>query len=297
MGKQVKRVKHVRAVRFDNPRLAKVGVDVVSLEQLRRRLSAALDLAERPDFYLLLFLERGAGRHAVDFVELLLKRGHVLFVRPGQVQQWRMEGTLGGELVLVSPEALAPFITRAEADMQLLALDEWPSTFAPSQPAFSQALADVRRLRADIARFQGSALQAAIIWHELLALLLRLMEDHSAAGKRLAQHEGAVYRIFMRELEKHIDSRISVRELARRVGYSESTLTRACLEATGSTAKEAVDQRVALEAKRLLVHSQSTVVRISHQLGFSEPTNFVKFFRRVAGVSPLSFRAAHAGSA
>lgn len=297
MGKQVKGVKQVREVRFDNPRLSKVGVDVVSLEQLRRRMGGALDLAERPDFYLLLFVERGGGRHMVDFVEHPLKRGHVLFVRPGQVQQWRMEGTLGGELVLVSPEALAPFIARAEADMQLLALDEWPATFVPRQPVFSRALADVRRLRADIARFQGGALQAAIIWHELLASLLRLMEDHSAAGKRLPRQESKVHRIFMRELEKHIHMRISVRELARRIGYSESTLSRACLETTGSTAKEAVDQRVALEAKRLLVHSQATVVRISHQLGFSEPTNFVKFFRRMAGVSPLAFRATHAGAA
>lgn len=297
MRERVKGVKKVREVQFNNPRLAKVGVDVIGLEQLRRRMGTALELPERPDFYLLLFIERGTGRHMVDFVDYPVQPGDVLFVRPGQVQQWRMKSTLGGQLVLVSPEALAPFIARAEADMHLLALHEWPATFRLQQPALSLVVTEVKRLRADIARFEGGALQAALIWHELLALFLRLAQERSSAGTIETAHETEAHRVFLRELEKHIHSRGSVRELARRIGYSESTLTRACLQATGRTAKETLDQRVALEAKRLLVHSQDSVARISHQLGFSEATNFVKFFRRVTGTSPLSFRAAHAGAA
>ena len=85
-------------------------------------------------------------------------------------------------------------------------------------------------------------------------------------------------------------------DYARRLGYSESTLSRACVAAVGHTAKRAIDLRLVLEAKRLLVHSQATVVQISHQLGFSEPTNFVKFFRRLAGRTPQQFRAAGTGA-
>ena len=66
------------------------------------------------------------------------------------------------------------------------------------------------------------------------------------------------------------------------------------MAAAGHTAKQVVDLRIALEAKRLLVHSGATVAQIGHRLGFSEATNFVKFFRRLAGVTPLEFRAAHA---
>ncbi|MEO8804931.1 MAG: helix-turn-helix domain-containing protein [Burkholderiaceae bacterium] len=48
-----------------------------------------------------------------------------------------------------------------------------------------------------------------------------------------------------------------------------------------------------LEAQRLLVHSTSTSVAIGELLGFSEPTNFVKFFRRRVGTTPEAFRQAH----
>jgi AraC-like DNA-binding protein len=288
-----RRAPEVRDVRFHNPRLSRVGVEVLGLAELRRRTGAALNLPERPDFYLLLVVRSGAGRHMVDFLEYALKAGDVLLVRPGQVQQWRLEGSLDGELVLVSPEALAPFIARAEADMRLLALEAWPARIRPSASAFAQTLAGVDRLRSDILRFDGSPLEAAIIWHELLALLLRMAREQGAAGAAPVSAGGEVHRLFVQEMERSLRARTTVAELARRLGYSESTLARACLAATGRTAKEALDERVALEAKRLLVHSRASVTAISHQLGFSEPTNFVKFFRRVTGTSPLAFRAAH----
>jgi AraC-like DNA-binding protein len=288
-----KRIAQVKEVHFHNPRLAKVGVEVIDLEKLRKRLGAALEVPERPDFYLLLLVHGGAGRHKVDFVDYTLKAGDVLLVRPGQVQQWRFKRKLDAELVLASPEALAPFIARAEADMLLLALDDWPTRLHPSNAIFLDALADVRRLGADIHSFGGSVLEAAVIWHELLALFLRLARERAANGGGPVDRGREILLMFVREVEKQIHKRATVRELARRIGYSESTLSRACRAAAGHSAKEVVDQRIALEAKRLLVHSRGTVVHISNQLGFSEPTNFVKFFRRTTGTSPLAFRAAH----
>jgi AraC-like DNA-binding protein len=86
-----------------------------------------------------------------------------------------------------------------------------------------------------------------------------------------------------------------VLDYAQRLGYSESTLSRACVAVAGRTAKEEIDARIALEAKRLLVHSPAPAANIGHQLGFSEPTNFLKFFRRTVGSTPLEFRQAHLG--
>jgi AraC-like DNA-binding protein len=67
-------------------------------------------------------------------------------------------------------------------------------------------------------------------------------------------------------------------------------LSRACVQVVGQTAKQLIDRRLALEAKRLLAHSQMPVAHIGHQLGFSESTNFVKFFRRLGEETPQQFR-------
>ena len=83
---------------------------------------------------------------------------------------------------------------------------------------------------------------------------------------------------------------MTVGEYAKNLGYSQSTLTRACLATAQMTAKEVIDKRVALEAKRLLVHSEATAAYIGYQLGFMEPSNFVKFFSRMTGQTPQHYR-------
>jgi AraC-like DNA-binding protein len=56
------------------------------------------------------------------------------------------------------------------------------------------------------------------------------------------------------------------------------------------TAKRVIIERIILEAKRLLAHSSDPVAGISSHLGFDEPTNFVKFFKRETDLTPTQFR-------
>ena len=58
----------------------------------------------------------------------------------------------------------------------------------------------------------------------------------------------------------------------------------------GSTPKKIIDDRIMLEAKRLLAHSSESVKEISYSLGFDEPTNFVKYFRKHHLSTPIEFR-------
>ncbi|MEU4201136.1 AraC family transcriptional regulator [Streptomyces sp. NPDC026294] len=82
-----------------------------------------------------------------------------------------------------------------------------------------------------------------------------------------------------------------VEDYARALGYSPRTLSRATAAATGVGAKEFIDRRVVLEAKRLLAHGDQTAARIAVRLGFADAANFAKFFQHRTGSTPISFRA------
>jgi len=284
----------VTELHFHNPKLSKVGVEVLTLPKLKDSASSTLLSApQRVDFYHLLFVQAGRAEHMVDFETHALMPGCVLLVRPGQVQQWRMTDRLNGQLLLISAEALSPSVSRKATDVELLTLSEWPTLTTPSKVLFTEALSGCDKLANDIGRFADTALDTAIIRHQLITLLLRLARE--LRGKR-AQHrtrEMEIYALFSKELEGMFTKRTSVLDYARRIGFSESTLSRACVATVGRTAKQEIDRRVALEAKRLLVHSTVTAVEIGYQLGFTEPSNFVKFFRRNAGTTPSEFRATH----
>ncbi|WP_167772668.1 helix-turn-helix domain-containing protein [Ramlibacter henchirensis] len=270
-------------------------MEVLSLEQLRSRAKPSLfEAPQRVDFHHLLLIQEGRAEHMVDFVTYGLRPGAVLLVRPGQVQQWKLPAEVQGQLALISSEALSPSVARTDVDMHLLALAQWPAFSQPSRALFRAAVDDIGRLAADVERFEGTDVEAAIIRHELLTLLMRLARElRSVIPHREATRDAEIYALFQKELEATYAKRLSVLDYARRLGFSESTLSRACVATVGRTAKAEVDGRVVLEAKRLLVHSQYTAVQIAHQLGFTEPTNFLKFFKRGAGCTPLEFRQAH----
>jgi len=67
-------------------------------------------------------------------------------------------------------------------------------------------------------------------------------------------------------------------------------LNKATSQILDKTPKQLIDERILLEAKRLLVHSNSTIKEIAFILGYEEPTNFIKYFRKHTQNTPSDFR-------
>lgn len=286
--------KVVRQTRFSNARLDPIGVELMTLSELRARLSAKLLLeTERVEFFMILVATGGRGGHLVDFERFALRTGHVVFVKPGQVQQWQPTNGFEADLLLIDPAVVQPAAsTSRQGTMALTRLEDWPVHFELDADGLAAWRSLAAMLRRELDRPLLDELSAAMA-HELLVCLM-LGVTRSATGYAAAPTVQATLARRLRiELEGVVHARPSVALLARRLRVSTSTLTRACKDVLGHSAKEEVDRRVALEAQRLLVHSTSTSVAIGELLGFSEPTNFVKFFRRRVGTTPEAFRQAH----
>jgi len=283
----------IAPISFQNPRLDSVGIEVLSLSGIRTLAAHTLTDPQRVGFHLLLLMQTGEGEHTVDFQHYPLRPGYLVYVRPGQVQQWHMHPGLEGDCILIKPEALGPAVGHSGLDMQLLGMHSWPTALIPDEALREHVHCDMQRLRADVQQFDLSQTQASIIWHTLLATLLRIAQA-MRAERGLADHgSGALFSLFEQLLAEEGHHRLAVSAYAKRLGYSESTLNRACRAVTGRTAKQLLDERTALEAKRLLVHSTASIHEIGHHLGFSEASNFVKFFTRLTRTTPQRFRAHH----
>lgn len=281
-------------VRFENPRLAALGIEPMTMTELRRKVAVKrLNQPERIDFFMLMLVMEGTGLHTVDFIDWALSPGLMLFVRPGQVQQWHSEDQFEAQLILIDPGALphsnASIFSR---ELGLLRFGEWETGLLLDGGALNVVEADFRQLRQDFDRFSGEGIDIALIRHELMALLIRIAKQQRPGQGEVVLETSCrlTYRLFIQMLEASFAKERSLQYYARRLGYSESTISRACLAAEGRSAKTVISRRVVLEAKRLLVHSTSSIAEVAYQLGFSEATNFVKFFRRNAGVTPNDFR-------
>ncbi|WP_428312915.1 AraC family transcriptional regulator [Hydrocarboniphaga sp.] len=286
--------KVLRETRFANARLDPIGVELMSLSELRARVSARLLFeTERVAFFMVLVVTGGHGEHLVDFQRFGLRTGHVVFVRPGQVQQWQPAQGLEADLLLIDPAVLQPTAsTSHQGTMALLRLDDWAAHFKMDADGLAAWRSLAAMLRRQLDRPLLDELSAAMA-HQLLVCLMLSISRSATDLLAAPTVQATLIRRLRRELEGVVDTRPSVALLARSLGVSTSTLARTCREVLGHSAKEEVDRRVVLEAQRLLVHSTSTSAAIGEHLGFSEPTNFVKFFRRRVGTTPEAFRKSH----
>lgn len=284
----------LRETRFENRRLEALGVEVISLDRLREKVSPQIIVRpERVDFFMLLYVFAGEGVHWVDFVEIPLSEGTLIVVRPGQVQRWHINDHYSAALVLVDPTAL-PYWGELNSvrDDDLLTLLDWQTSSQLTAPLSAEIAAALGRLETDINTFDDSALEVSLIRNEFLVLLLRIARwQRAITAVDMAQGRALLtYRLFLRELEKGFYKSHSLSFYAKRLGYSQSTISRACIAAEGRPAKSVIDRRIAMEAKRILIHTNLSVSEIGHDLGFSETTNFIKFFRRNVGTTPSRFR-------
>ena len=69
-------------------------------------------------------------------------------------------------------------------------------------------------------------------------------------------------------------------------------LNRAVKETTGKSTTTHISERIASEAKAMLLHTDWNVADIAYALGFEYPTYFNNFFKRVTGTNPMSLRPA-----
>jgi len=288
--------KTLRETRFASSRFDPIGVELLTLAELRARVPARKLLeAERVEFYMILVATAGQGAHHVDFQRLALRPGHVVFVRPGQVQQWQPANALEADLLLIHPAVVQPTTTARTAHRRsaaLFRLEDWPAHFSTDRDGVAAWRSLAATLRRELGRPVLDEVSGAMA-RELVACLMLSMSRSATRNAAPATPQSQLIWRLRQELEALIHTRPTVSTLARRLRVSTSTLTRTCKSVLGHSAKEVVDRRVALEAQRLLVHTTSPSAAIGELLGFDEPTNFVKFFRRRLGTTPEAFRNVH----
>jgi AraC-like DNA-binding protein len=284
----------LRDTQFANQRFTRLGIELMLLSDLKRRTSESQRAKpERVEFFMLWLTTRGSNRHSVDFVDFEVSERSLVFAKPAQVQQWHVETPMEGWILLVEPTALLPAQGhRVSLDMLLAMMDEWPAVVQLDTQFGKEISAQIDTLHRDFRNYDGSSLDNALIQNAVLGLLLRLTKWHGArlalTGSKNAKPE--VFKLLRKELEKTFRQQWSVGQYAGHLGYSESTLNRACEAATGQSAKVLIDRRLALEAARLLIHTDARIAEVGYQTGFSESTNFVRFFSRMYGVTPARFR-------
>jgi AraC family transcriptional activator of pobA len=234
-------------------------------------------------------LTEGGMTATLDGAHQVLKAPHALMIAPGVVHGFVYETGSQGCQVSIPSTVLAALSTHSPAmatrlsqsiSIDLLSLDVQRQDCFRLFDMLGDEFACQHDGRAD-------ALNAHAI---LLALwFLRHLRSHHGGTRRPVLRDTLVQR-FHGLIERHFLEHRPLGFYAGALGVTADHLSRVCRSVFRTSALDMVHERVALEARRMLTHTDLTVADIAIQLGFSDAAYFSRFFKVVAGTSPSDYR-------
>ena len=240
-------------------------------------------------FFQMLHISDGTGEFLSGDAYRAFSSDTVIFVPPGVVHGFRFSRDIGGLVVTVLRERLD---LPSGASPHLAAFASEPRIVTDAERKARLAVDSLHRIAAEIA---GHGIGRMILAEALVTAAL--IDLARASGARADQSPDPENRDQQRLeqlallINAHFREHRPAAFYAERIGISAAHLNRIARARTGRSLQDLIAARLVEEARRSLVFTFLPVQAISHDLGFSDPAYFSRFFSRNAGESPAAYRA------
>jgi AraC-like DNA-binding protein len=236
------------------------------------------------------YITGGSGVLQVDFDEYIALENKVFFIEKYKIWNWiklnRLQGIMvqftdsfynhiyTGNLKLKSDQTLIgeipPFIKINSSDST-----EW------------KFLLDI--MDKEYVSAEKNSKEIICLALKVLMLMYRRNSQIGPSG-----FESSRKKNILNEFRKIVNSRFNslktTRDYARELNITPNYLNALCQEYFLKTVSEIIQERVTLEAKRMLMHTSLSVSEIAYKLGFRDNSYFGRYFKKAAGMTPKEFR-------
>lgn len=236
------------------------------IESLKKHLRehAFVSDAHKHDHYLILYITNGGGTHTIDFQTYQVRKGSFFVMTPGQVHSWKLDEDTEGFIIFFE-KAFSEFNVDTLLEVKDNSLDVIVHEMYKEK--------DLTILRA---------------WLDIL--LLKLSKHSSQPGNQNLDPSTFKIRKLLQLIDKNFMKFKKPSDYGNLMNLSSAYLNNLCKKHLGKTLSDLINERIVLEAKRLFAYTDLTVSQVSDRLKFSEPSYFIRFFRKNAGITPERFK-------
>lgn len=239
------------------------------------------------DSFLIIYFTGGYAEYEVDFKKVFIKRGDILFLSPDQVVRVFAQNDISCIRVSFSDTMFSNYnlTTKSVQDYDLFVDFCQNIKFKVDSDRESYLLRIFDLISKE--RELNPKTSNSLVFQHLLAVLLhqfRFLDTQNFVGEK------SIALVYRRRVLKNISVKNNVEFFCNQLKISKSTLQKATRSTYNKSPKDIIEEALLLEAKRQLLLSDSKIRNIGFTLGFTDPTNFTKFFKRNIGVTPDKFR-------
>ncbi len=253
------------------------------------------DVPHRHNYYTVLWSQNASGVHRIDYKEYQMQANDIFFVDPGQVHQVLHNNNPEGIVILFSCQ----FLDKNYIDKTFISnlglfseIGETPPIKIDDKTAKSLTVISQNMIDAfnsdDTFRFDSIGAYLKLFLIECNKFARHALSDNT----QTIQSSKSILRKFKELLEMHFVEWHKVNEYAAQLNITPDYLNNAIKSGIGKTAKELIQQRIVLEAKRLGLHTEFSTKEIAYQLGFEDPSHFSRFFKNAENQSFADFKTA-----
>jgi AraC-like DNA-binding protein/mannose-6-phosphate isomerase-like protein (cupin superfamily) len=245
----------------------------------------------RHDHFALFFVTKGQGSHLIDFEDYELKAGRVFLIAPGQIHAWRSFEGVKGFVLLFTKEFFTLTLQYKELRAYLFFNNIYKHAYLDIDRQIGQHLESLL-INIENEYIHNRAYSQNIIRSYINIILFELTGIYERSIPTSVEHHTVDVNIreFEVLIEKHFKKHHLVVDYASMLHITPNYLNAICKQRKGKPAGEVIRDRIILEAKRLLTHSDKTITQIAYELGFEDNSYFGRFFKKYCGRTPAGFR-------
>ncbi len=270
---------------------AGIAIEKISFKNLRtsdKKTVTTFDEAKqfhRHDRHSFFLLENGIVDIEIDFQKYKIKSPSVIYLHPDQVHR-----TIAFKNVTVSSWA----INNENLNPKYLKLLE---DITPAKPLVLKKgtfsiISEAASLCIKFSERKNGKLYHSLLkdsCNALVALVVSQYLEQSGSKDKLSRFE-IISKAFRELLERNYTTAKRPAEYAKKLHLSTSYLNECVKNTTGYSVSHHIQQRVILEAKRLLYYSDKSVKEIAFELGYDDYPYFSRLFTKVTGTTAIAFR-------
>jgi AraC-like DNA-binding protein len=281
-------------VKFDNKTRPQSDFDLIQLSNLAQRtdLDHSIYQLHLVEFYMLVIILDGSGKHTIDFTDYDCERGTILSIRKDQIHKFVESLGMEGMLLLFTDDFLVSYLEELEAKKVLQLFNELlgVAKIQLCEEVLLDIINSLTRIHTEYMEV-NDAFSFGIIRSELHILITKLYRIKAQSNQMVKDKK--YLRDFIRLqylVEKHITQYSKVNDYAKIMAVSTKTLYTITKSIINRSAKEFLDEIYIKHIKRLLINTEKPIKEIAYSCGFEETTNFYKYFKRLTETTPEVFR-------
>ncbi|MGG5508234.1 MULTISPECIES: helix-turn-helix domain-containing protein [unclassified Myroides] len=244
------------------------------------------------DFFQVIYITGGTGIQYIDLQAYEVKQGDVIFLNTWQQHSWTYNTTTQGYLLSFTPSFITQFVSDHLFVHNLPYYKRFTSHhLLELKYELSEWVQETMdRMHDEYETENGEYLNLVRAYLLEILLLCQKEIDKAESNNSNNVKSNELVKAFESLIDKHFYEYRFPKEYAKVLLVTPNYLNALCQKIKNKSAGDMIRDRILIECKRLLIHTNLSASEIAYQLNFKDNSYFSRFFKKHIGIAPDEFR-------